>query len=345
MSIYAHYTIYKITNLINNKVYIGQTTTNPDFRWKCHRQAAASGKDYPISRAIRKYGIENFTFDLICSCFDLNELNLRETYFILFYRSNEKEFGYNCDIGGNNKIFNKETREKMKLNHRDQSGSNNPNYDHTKYHWFHIDGREEMCTKNELKVKYNLKGAGGWSLFSTDEIKTRKKQSYKLASEKRALTINIKQTHAPKYHWYNIVNNQDVYKTKYEMRFEYNLTKSGTDRVIGSLCSYRICHRNWCLYDKKDMISSKKPRKFAGCKHTKESITQISIATSGRNNPRYDPTIYHWVNCDGREEFCSGYELRMKHNNITFSDITSLKQIKDKKCIRKGWYIIWNNKH
>ena len=38
MSIYNHYTIYKMTNLVNNKVYIGQTIRNPKTRWSEHKR-------------------------------------------------------------------------------------------------------------------------------------------------------------------------------------------------------------------------------------------------------------------------------------------------------------------
>ena len=52
--------IYRITNLINNKIYIGQTANKyPSKRWGCHKHEATSGNDKPLYRAMRKYGIEN----------------------------------------------------------------------------------------------------------------------------------------------------------------------------------------------------------------------------------------------------------------------------------------------
>ena len=59
--------IYKITNLINNKIYIGQSV-DIKKRWATHkRQAFIKGKEYDkyLYRAIRKYGIDNFSFEII----------------------------------------------------------------------------------------------------------------------------------------------------------------------------------------------------------------------------------------------------------------------------------------
>lgn len=74
--------IYKITNLINGKCYIGQSV-DIERRWREEKYAAHSERDEeydsPKCRAIRKYGIENFSFDIIEEC-DINQLNQREGY-------------------------------------------------------------------------------------------------------------------------------------------------------------------------------------------------------------------------------------------------------------------------
>lgn len=92
--------IYKIENLINNKKYIGQSI-DIETRWKHHQQAAynknSKGYEYPLYRAIRKYGIENFKFNIIEEC-ELNQLNTREIYWISYYDSFFK--GYNQTLGG-----------------------------------------------------------------------------------------------------------------------------------------------------------------------------------------------------------------------------------------------------
>ena len=74
--------IYKITNLINKKCYIGQSVhIERRFREHCN-----SNTNSYIHRAIQKYGKENFTFEVIEEC-SLNQLDEREKYWILFYNS------------------------------------------------------------------------------------------------------------------------------------------------------------------------------------------------------------------------------------------------------------------
>lgn len=92
--------IYKITNQINGKVYIGQST-NIKRRWRQHQKTAydVNNKDYekPLYRAIRKYGIENFIFEILEECLK-KELNEKEKRYISLYNSFFN--GYNLTLGG-----------------------------------------------------------------------------------------------------------------------------------------------------------------------------------------------------------------------------------------------------
>lgn len=92
--------IYKITNNINNKVYIGQSS-DIHRRWTTHRAIAFNETDHsynnPLYRAIRKYGLENFSFDILEEC-SVNELNEKEKYWIKYYNSFFE--GYNLTLGG-----------------------------------------------------------------------------------------------------------------------------------------------------------------------------------------------------------------------------------------------------
>ena len=95
--------IYKITNKINNKCYIGQTIKNAEERWKEH-QAHAFGThpndvNKTLYKAIRKYGLENFTFEVLQDNIETYEqLDKAEIYWIDFYNSFVK--GYNETFGG-----------------------------------------------------------------------------------------------------------------------------------------------------------------------------------------------------------------------------------------------------
>lgn len=100
--IYSEYTIermpkmivYKITNLINNKVYIGQTVNSLEQRFNRHKQDALSGRlDTHFARALRKYGTENFVAEIIDTAESQEELTQKEYYWIGYYHACED--GYN----------------------------------------------------------------------------------------------------------------------------------------------------------------------------------------------------------------------------------------------------------
>jgi group I intron endonuclease len=85
--------IYKITNLVNGKIYIGQTTSsNPETRIKAHFKKQKS-KDL-VYQASKKYGKHNLKSEVIYTCFDLEELNRAERMFIQEFKSLQPN-GYN----------------------------------------------------------------------------------------------------------------------------------------------------------------------------------------------------------------------------------------------------------
>lgn len=94
--------IYKIINSVNEKIYIGQTKNPIKYRWQHHlwkgRNPDKPDNDYPLYRAMRKYGTFNFSIEQIEEIPD-NLLNEREIYWIKEYNSCVPN-GYNCDLGG-----------------------------------------------------------------------------------------------------------------------------------------------------------------------------------------------------------------------------------------------------
>lgn len=97
--------IYCITNLINNKLYIGQTHRILQERWDEH---LAAGRDInnhrPLYRAMRKYGEKNFSISIIEECLD-QELNEKEKYWIKekeTWIAEHPDKGYNITCGGGN---------------------------------------------------------------------------------------------------------------------------------------------------------------------------------------------------------------------------------------------------
>jgi len=109
--------IYKITNNINNKVYIGQTTRDLETRMSEYSSAHKSCNEY-IRNSIKKHGFHNFNYQIIDTCMNLLELNYKEIYWINYFNSTNKENGYNISLGGTNSITSDITKERMSLSHK-----------------------------------------------------------------------------------------------------------------------------------------------------------------------------------------------------------------------------------
>lgn len=128
--------IYKATNKANDKIYIGQTIQPFSERKSRHICDAKNGSDTYFARALRKYGTDGFTWEVIHVCKDINELNKQEIYYIAYYNS-FGEGGYNLTSGGENCIVSDETKQKLSIANSGENnnmygvrltGKNNPNY-------------------------------------------------------------------------------------------------------------------------------------------------------------------------------------------------------------------------
>lgn len=89
--------IYKITNTINNKCYIGKTERTIQARWADHKKSMKKLIHLPLYAALNKYGIDNFTIEELEQC-ENSVIDEREIYWIKFYNSYGE--GYNCTGGG-----------------------------------------------------------------------------------------------------------------------------------------------------------------------------------------------------------------------------------------------------
>lgn len=96
--------IYKITNDINNKVYIGKTLASISERWKEHLSDMDKRKNEkrPLYAAMRKYGTSHFYIEEVEQCSN-DIINERECYWIDFYDSYSN--GYNATKGGDGKSY------------------------------------------------------------------------------------------------------------------------------------------------------------------------------------------------------------------------------------------------
>ena len=106
--------IYCIENLVDGKKYIGQSV-NVERRIRKHKSALLGNycNNVYLQRAHDKHGVENFSFYILETC-NYDTLDERERWYIRFYKTNEIEFGYNLEGGGNrSKFISDETRRKM----------------------------------------------------------------------------------------------------------------------------------------------------------------------------------------------------------------------------------------
>lgn len=101
--------IYKITNKVDRKIYVGQTIQILEDRWRKHRNVGSNCRY--LKRAFNKYGIDNFEFKLICVCFD-EDLDKYEIQYMEKYNSMVPN-GYNLRKGGNSGKHHEETKRKI----------------------------------------------------------------------------------------------------------------------------------------------------------------------------------------------------------------------------------------
>lgn len=94
--------IYKITNKVNGKIYIGKTKRTSHIRWIEHIRDSKNypQKNIPLHKAIQKYGVDNFLCEILEDNIPLDNLNKKEKAYIKKYKTTNSNLGYNCTQGG-----------------------------------------------------------------------------------------------------------------------------------------------------------------------------------------------------------------------------------------------------
>lgn len=111
--------IYKLTNSVNGKVYIGQTIRRLITRLNQHKKA-----DSAIGNAIRKYGLDNFTIEIVATAQSLDELNRLEQDMIANLNTRYPN-GYNITPGGDNHQWTEELKARFS---ESRKGEGNPRF-------------------------------------------------------------------------------------------------------------------------------------------------------------------------------------------------------------------------
>lgn len=149
--------IYMILNTINGKIYIGKSI-NIERRWKEELNGQLNAH---IRRSMDKYGIANFKFSVILEC-EAEELDEKEKFYIDFYNSHHRDFGYNKTLGGEGGQWSEQTKKKVS---KMRMGEGNPFYG------------KRHSEKTKAKISEGRTGEKHWHYGGTNSLHTRKLQS------------------------------------------------------------------------------------------------------------------------------------------------------------------------
>jgi group I intron endonuclease len=186
--------IYKIENLVNHKIYIGQSK-NIHNRMLQHKNELKHRKhiNTHLQKAVDKYGLDNFIFEVIEKC-PISLLDEKEVYWIEKLKSADRQYGYNSSLGGQaHRLVSDSTRKLMRENFEGEK-SNTAKISETTAKLIIqmlLDGKSIHGVANELKISHKI----------VEGIRTKKKWKY--------LTVGVEFPikRSTKYKWVSLVPN------------------------------------------------------------------------------------------------------------------------------------------
>lgn len=162
--------IYSITSKTDGKRYIGQTIVSFEKRWKRHKHDLNKGihKNPHLQSSWNKYGDDNFDFEIIEECIEINT-DEAEIFWIFTFRTLNNEYGYNIKTGGKNGRMSEESKDKL--------------------------SKSQMGNQNTLGLKHSEKTKLKISLIHKGKPKRPKTdsevQAFKLARNGKKMSNNI----------------------------------------------------------------------------------------------------------------------------------------------------------
>lgn len=224
--------VYKATNKINGKQYIGYTTGTLHDRMKGHVRKAndknQKAYNYFFQRAIRKYSINNFIWEVLSVCINKKECCKKEIEYIKQYNSIAPN-GYNLTVGGDGGIQSNITRLKMSNAIK-------------KLHKEHPEKFDRMLTMTQENRSNQAKKA-----WETKKLKGYKTTSgYKLSNESKK-KMSITKNDKNKCGWINIINNEIIYKSLTDMAIYTGLSIGTFSHIKQKRQQKTKC--GWKLYE------------------------------------------------------------------------------------------------
>ncbi len=157
--------IYKWTHIESRRCYIGQSIQNPNQRRLEHIcDSRHNPRTYHFHNALKKYGVDAFTWEVIDTAESLEELNLLEEKYVIKYDSINN--GFNIRDPGNNKLHSEESKKRMKeaqknAHARRRESSGDKHEKHKKHIW-----TTTHPNKGGTKKEAFSKGTMGWKLVN-----------------------------------------------------------------------------------------------------------------------------------------------------------------------------------
>lgn len=179
--------IYKITNMIDGKIYIGQTIIG--FKKRYGNNLEKNASNIHLKNAIKKYGIDNFEIiEIFDSSDSVEKLNELEAYWISFFGGINSGKVYNLNSGGGNRVPSEESKKKLSIS------ASNRIFSDIEKHNMSISQKEK---NNKMTVEERkIYGAHKKGTITSDEIKnkisnTKKNHPNKKEIQKK-ITIKLK---------------------------------------------------------------------------------------------------------------------------------------------------------
>lgn len=208
-----HYCVYKHTNKINGKVYIGQTGQKPENRWQEGRGYKGSDRFY---KAIQKYGWDNFEHEVLFSHLSQKEAKTLEQKLIQEYNTINPLFGYNLTTGGETTKFSEEALKKMSQSHSKE-----------KHHMWGKHHSEE--TKKKIGEANSGENSSWYGRKHTEEEKEKIRNALK---GKKKSKEHVMKANITKGYPVQCIETQEIYYSMKEAKRKTGIS----DSSIGASC-------------------------------------------------------------------------------------------------------------
>jgi len=232
------YYVYKITNTVNNKIYIGKCYSL-NTRWNAHKTCSKKLHDKKRSQylhnSIAKYGQDKFTIEEIAMFENEKDCLDSEMFYIAYYNSMDRNIGYNLTHGGDGVsgyIYSDEQKRKMSEHRKGKYLGRDNSFFGKK----HTDETKKIMSDKALERDYSKEKNPFYgkkhSSQTIDKIKNHQNQNKKLFSHKELEIIRSK-------HKFNIENNLKIKYSLLKLSEEYNVSVGLLSRIVRKYGLYK----------------------------------------------------------------------------------------------------------